>query len=36
MENYDNKLTTFDNPELDEILCWGKIEPKRINIYNKE
>lgn len=30
-----NKLTTFNNPDLDEILCWGNIEPNRIKILGK-
>ena len=33
MEGYKGKLTTFNNPDLDEILCWGSIEPERIEVY---
>lgn len=35
MTNSENKLTTFNNPALDEILCWGNIEPSRIKILGK-
>lgn len=34
MTDSNNKLTTFNNPDLDEILCWGSIEPSRLRIYN--
>ena len=33
MEGYKNKLTTFNMPDLDEILCWGSIEPSQIKVY---
>ena len=35
MENYKGRLTTFNEPNLDEILCWGSIEPSRLKVYNK-
>ena len=34
MEDYKGKLTTFNEPDLDEILCWGSIEPSRLKVYN--
>lgn len=34
MENYKGRLTTFNEPNLDEILCWGSIEPSRLKVYN--
>ena len=34
MKDYKGKLTTFDEPNLDEILCWGSIKPSRLRIYN--
>lgn len=30
MNNYPHRLSTFNEPNLDEILCWGHIEPDRI------
>ena len=30
MTDSKNKMTTFNDPNLDEILCWGPIEPNRI------
>lgn len=33
MSNCKQKLTTFNMLELDEILCWGNIEPERITIF---
>ena len=36
MTNSENKLTTFNNPDLDEILCWGNIEPYRIKVLERE
>lgn len=33
MTNYQGKLTTFGISDLDEILCWGFIEPERIREY---
>ena len=33
MDNFKGKLTTFNKPDLDEILCWKNIEPERITIY---
>jgi len=30
MSNYPHRLSTFNEPNLDEILCWGCIEPNRI------
>ena len=30
MNNYPHRLSTFNDPNLDEILCWGHIEPDRI------
>ena len=35
MENYKGKLTTFNEPNLDEILCWGSIEPSRLRVHNE-
>ena len=35
MENYKGKLTTFNEPNLDEVLCWGSIEPSRLRVYNE-
>lgn len=35
MTNSENKLTTFRDPNLDEILCWGNIEPYRIKVLEK-
>lgn len=32
MKGCNNKLTTFGMPNLDEILCWGSIEPSRIRV----
>ena len=33
IENISNRLTTFNEPKLDEILCWGHVEPTRIKIH---
>ena len=30
MTDSKNKMTTFNDSNLDEILCWGPIEPNRI------
>lgn len=30
-----DKLTTFNEPGLDEILCWGKIEPNRLRLIER-
>ena len=30
MDNFPYRLSTFGLPELDEVLCWGSIEPWRI------
>ena len=27
-----NKLTTFNKPDLDEVLCWGNIESSRLKL----
>ena len=35
MTGSKNKLTTFNNPDLDEIFCWGNIEPSRIKVLGK-
>ena len=35
MKNYKGRLTTFNEPNLDEILCWGSIEPSRLRVYNE-
>ncbi len=36
MTNCKHKLTTFNEPDLDEILCWGKIEPDSLKVLDKE
>ena len=33
VETGDNRLTAFDDCKEWEVLCWGKIEPSRIRIY---
>lgn len=35
MKDYKGNLTTFNDPDLDEILCWGSIEPSRLKVYNE-
>lgn len=35
MKDYKGKLTTFNEPNLDEILCWESIEPSRLKVYNE-
>ena len=35
MESYKGRLTTFNEPDLDEILCWGSIEPNRLRVRNE-
>ena len=32
MDGVLHKLTTFNDPNLDEILCWGRIEPQRLKL----
>ena len=32
MKNCKHKLATFNDPNLDEILCWGSIESKRLKL----
>ena len=34
VETGDNKLTAFDDCKKWEVLCWGKIEPFNIRIYD--
>lgn len=31
-----DKLTTFNEPNLDEILCWGNIGPEKIKLMEKD
>ena len=31
-----DKLTTFNEPDLDEVLYWGNIGPERIKLMEKE
>ena len=30
-----HRLTTFNEPDLDEILCWGNIEPNRLKLIER-
>ena len=32
IKDMENKLTTFNEPDLDEVLCWGNIEPNRLKL----
>ena len=36
IKDMKNKLTTFNEPDLDEILCWGNIEPNRLKLLESE
>ena len=31
-----DKFTTFNEPNLDEILCWGNIGPEKIKLMEKK
>ena len=35
MDNCPHRLTTFNEPNLDEVLCWGSIEPDRIRLFER-
>ena len=32
IKDIENKLTTFNEHDLDEVLCWGNIEPNRLKL----
>ena len=34
-KNLKNKLTTFNQPKLDEVLCWGNIKPDKLKLFEK-
>ena len=33
MDGITHRLTTFNDPKLDEILCWGDIPPEAISVH---
>jgi len=35
MNDIGLRLSTFNDPDLDEVLCWGDIEPDRLKIVRK-
>lgn len=35
MDGISHRLTTFNYPNLDEILCWGAIPPDAISVHRR-